>query len=395
MNSPRSTPVLDAQIYPHLLDLIVDLADYDALLPLRGTSSAIRHRVDAILCTHLVVRSPPSQRTPGAYYYTLFRSNHPLPLPVFAQYEYTADEPFTLSAPQAYDDDAGGAWGWSAWGTHSHSRRGTAPALQTGAFRRHRTPGEMGRAWDWCAAALKKTRTLKVYGRALDTRQQADLLAAGGLGAVHTVRVYPDARGRRVFRVLVPAPNLVVTLSLRLGADLRPSPATIPDFTGAVERLTLLVDFYERYGHDDALVEGFAFPPALREVTIILDGRNGDVDEATPHPRMFGVLAQVLGNAVPHLHRVRVTLVGVDPESGPMLGLEHDFDPETEPMADGSPPAYADVEEMHWDDICGLFKDRLLAQVERQVRARGQGDVARAVGNLRVMTHQEWAALRE
>jgi hypothetical protein len=59
------TAPLDITRYPHILDVVVDLAPHDSLIALRTTSRALRDKCDLLLAQHLVLRHyPPSPLDP-------------------------------------------------------------------------------------------------------------------------------------------------------------------------------------------------------------------------------------------------------------------------------------------------------------------------------------------
>lgn len=416
-----STPTtLDARGFPHILQRVIDLADFTSLLALRGVSCSVRESVDARLCQHLIVRAP-SKRTPGTYFYTEtkprrpYSDTDPLPIPCFAYYYEQADDAYSLRhLREQWDSDeedgfGGGGWGWSAWGTHSHSRRGGGgpPRIRKRPFSREKPREEMELAQVWCCQALIHTRLVEihgeVYGPLVPLVSTPDVLQR-----VQTVRVFPDNQGNLVCSVRIPSRNLFLALSLRYifmsGGDLHSAPAMIPSFPRTVERLTLRVTFYARVDHIDTSISSFAFNPALRDVAIILKPCNGDYqDEPVPHPRLFGVLADVIENAIPHLDRVRVTIIGLDPQSGPMLGLVDDtFTPDNQPVKeDGYPPWWTEIELNNWDAITANLTTRLHAEVARKVRQRartwerdGHGwseeKIKTAIANFRVMPRQDW-----
>lgn len=425
-----SPPTLDAKSFPHIIDRIIKLSDFDSLLALRCVNQELRHRADTVLCSHLVVRAPKSKRDPGTHFHTLSRARFPrynpvpLPIPGFAFYFDSADDAYNSKhACEHYDSDddenyAGREWGWSAWGTHSHSRRGGGgpPFIQQHEFKRPRSGEEIDRAWGWCVAALDRTRVLDIHGDTFSAIQP--LLHAGALDFVKIVRVFPDSHGKRVLAVRIPCSRLLVSLSLRMqfrhGGEPHSAPATIPAFGIGVERLTLWITYYARHDHADETIMGFGISPALRDVVIILEEcyGNDDFEPPEPHPRPFGVLDDIMQNTVPHLDRVRVTIVDLNPKSGPMLGVVdhtlYEDDTIEELSCDHrrdkwNERSWEDMELANWEPMTESLKSQFLAQVERSVRQRakdwardGRGwseeRIEAAVANVRFMHHSEWIA---
>lgn len=431
--------MLDAQAFPHIIERIIDLAPYESLLGLRGVSSSIRARADARLCSYLLVRSPKSKRTPGVYVYTQSKQEdeghepHPVPIPGFAFYPEIADRPYSSTLAEeesswALDEDVDQQlyrlrWGWSAWGIHSHSRRGGGgpPEPRMDEFQRIVTGEEMARGETWCRAAATGVRVIDLIGDvggALDDLSPGGLVG-GGLRNVRTLRVFPDERGVRVPAVSVPAPHVLVSMSLldQYSLDAFGVPRTSVPLLGlAVQRLTLLVEYNARYDHPSRSIPAFAIHPGLTEVTFIFQATYDgyyptQLEPGSRRGDFFGVLSDVFDHIVHYLDRVRLTLVGVNPESAPMLNVfDNDFRLKHQvqmahPTDDGHVVSWADLEREHWDSISANLKTQLLAGVEKKVRQRRQSEtdretgkqwteeqMLRALGNVRIMGWEEWMA---
>lgn len=348
---PAPQGSLDTHMFPHLLDLIFDLADFGALLALRSVSHDLRARVDERLATRLVVRAPASKRTPGVYIYTLLPgSDDPLPLPAFAFYPFASDRPFTRarryaeaawSAAQAGREEFGDDhWAWNyaeadwaaAWGPwkgcasgnralpglrwalgghsmdHSFEFR-LAPAhgvVRRPQFARAIHAGHVARAYHWAARTCAAVRDLNIVGPV--GREGKRLFQMRG---VRSVRVAAGRLGEMVPKIPVPAPLVVVPILVSVAARTQ----AVPGLVEGVRTLAIHVEVGRRV--PEPMVP-FAHPRTLRDVVVVLRARDAEASSEevanapTSAPQGFGFLDAVLEHDIPRLDAVTHTIVGLD-----------------------------------------------------------------------------------
>ncbi|KAL1412023.1 hypothetical protein Q8F55_003020 [Vanrija albida] len=320
--------MLDALAYPHIFDAVVAHAEWDALLALRPTCSAVCAQVDRALAAHLaytaqgcfaVLGSEPARASPR-------QLTHPRPRPE-AEYELEllaapgrpakrvkvsaeaarsllnilaagtgghwdvvvhplAPEPL---APE--DEGAGPAGGLRRLPVSRPPLRGEAPALDAGRRARY-------------AAAIAHAAALDTHMTGLGIFPSGRMPARAECPRVHTVRCHGAARYNVVPR------TLVVFAQLEAGFQKPPRVrAGVPPIQAGTERVVLNVAVPPGCGA--GRVDTLVLPPSVGEVVVLLSGAGEAVEEVAP-PTPQRVLDYLVSALVPKLRTVRYTLVGAE-----------------------------------------------------------------------------------
>jgi hypothetical protein len=264
------------------------------------------------------------------------------------------------------------------------------------------------RAEKWCSAATVNTRVLEIDGNALPALERL-YDPSGALSNVHTVRFTPGYEVLRAHALPVPSRHLIVAYSLvNFDPDDRYDSGAaahfIPTFSAQVERLTVQISHVPRCHHHGTTISPPAFQPGSRLQDIVLVLRSDpacgvpNFHTAVPHPQEFGVLAGIMRATLPHLGRVRLTIVGLSPAAGPMIGHR-------DALAGWSIDGSGTHETGDWEKEKTNIKTTLLANIRRAlgaVRHPGSGDergelwteeqIRSAIANVRFATKAEWRA---
>jgi hypothetical protein len=129
-------------------------------------------------------------------------------------------------------------------------------------------------------------------------------------------------------------------------------------------------------------------------------GDNGDLVLALdpwPHSAIFGVLTPVLEKVIPQLSTIRLTIVGLNPDSGPALGVvDTTYTPETEAVDPEDEEVdwmlWDEVELNHWDELCESLKTQFMDKVADKVLEYHGPEGEDLLANVRFMDREAWEA---
>ncbi len=254
----------------------------------------------------------------------------------------------------------------------------------------------LARAWSWSLAACRGVRVLDLIGNV--AAHLEPLLPT--LANVQVVRVVSGSVDRLL--ELLPPSTRHLFYDFDGMANFREPRTSIPPIPPTIQHFTLNIAYWqwERPSlEEDIVIDGFEVPPSLKAITLLLDGVDAagmfeteEPDDDTFSLPPFGFLANVIDSLVPHLQRIRLTVVNLHVFDAPGLGfastrllIPHDLDGFV-------PKPYSPL----WDEGTRLLHDQFLAALKARIREHGadtgwsEDEVKVAVSNVQVMTRPEW-----
>lgn len=412
-SAPPLRVTLDAQAYPHILDQIVALAPYPSLLALRRVNTTLRARVDALLCSHLVVRDVVGKRFPGVFFYTLreypdgWAEEPGHVIPGFAFYRGACEGAYTAMAmrlEQRVAEDELGFPPMYQGPLNLEDSPGTPPQ-DIRYFGPPRTEDETERAEWWCRQSCAGVRQLHLIG---DVEHEIDQLATV-LGKVDTLRCSAGIGTLSTLKLHIKAKHFVHSSNFLLHPTVLDEeehrcttmfPMTLQSI--APKAITLHLKLYEGYHHEGHMVMPSGNLPALHSLTVVLETSSwtheppNNIDNLLANSYELGVLIDVIDDVASRLHVTQLTVVGLNPSTAPALGI---YVP-SEETSDEESTSDASSSLEHTVDPGPYLEQQFLRHVETRVRNKGlswggltlEERVEKALANVRFQTLEQWKA---
>lgn len=385
---PASSPVIDAAAFPHIIDRIIQYAPFSSLLAMRGVNNHMRARVDALLCSHLVIHTAAPDRIPGTYFYTLRepgtgqRISEPgYALPMFAFYPGACRR---ATSSKAVDlNEAAGA---------EEVGLVVPPVPEPGISVQRLGDTYRRRAEAWCLEACRSVGVLDVIGDVLDELEEL----APGLSNVGAIRCTHGSRTDHIRGVPFIAPQAVVVIDYTDKEVLHP---TVPALEEGLSTLTLVLKLSADLEGSTQLGRFMrTIPESLTTMNVILDG-NALLEDTVVPPEgdILFDLFDVLGSV---LKRVQFSAIGLSAKTAPFLGV-------VDPIGDPEVIIGSDtVEDMLLDHskYVNELKRQYFRSLELDIRGRVQFgtdtglmdwtelDIQAALDNVHLLTMEEWKA---
>lgn len=383
---PPPPPVIDAAAFPHIIDRIIQCAPFASLLAMRGVSNHMRARVDALLCLHLVIHTAAPDRIPGTYFYTLRepgtgqRMSEPgHTLPMFAFYPGACRLP---SASNTFESDQAAG--------REQVRFVERLIPQPGLTVQRGTDPCYRRANAWCLEACGGVRVLDVMGEVTDELKEL----APGLNHVEAIRCIQGPNTADISFMPFLARQAVVLVDLT--DETAPGVPYIPALAEGVSALTIVLRLRaDDEGLDSAWsIFGHNIPESLVTMNIILVLRPEDADLITHYGE--DVLFRMFEVMTPVLHRVRLSIVGLNAEVAPFLELGHHpvlvGGSDTAEDMRPNQPGYITELKRRWFDILDRNVRGRVQHGPESIRHWTELDIQAAIENVDLRTLEEWRA---